>query len=235
MSIVRGRGIDPAALRYLAAHHDVASVMFVDGWTGKGAIARELVAALDVHAHGTGDRFPPDLAVLADPGRCVSLYGTREDFLIPSACLNSTVSGLVSRTVLNAQLLRPDQFHGAKFYPELADADVSARFLDAVTAHFDGVADDVERDWRTHAATDRTPDWAGWAAVERIIGDLRHRRRQPRQARRRRDHPGPAAARAVEGAGPPAPTPTSATSACSPPSGACRSRRSRTCRTAASD
>jgi len=177
VSIVRGRGIDPTALRYLAAHHDVASVMFVDGWTGKGAIARELVDALDVHARRTGDRFADDLAVLADPGRCVSLHGTREDFLIPSACLNSTVSGLVSRTVLNADLLRADQFHGAKFYPELADADVSARFLDAVTAHFEGVADDVERDWRTHAAADRTPDWAGWAAVERIsesygIGDL---------------------------------------------------------------
>ena len=50
VSIVRGRGIDPVALRYLAAHHDPASVMFVDGWTGKGAIARELAAALGVHA-----------------------------------------------------------------------------------------------------------------------------------------------------------------------------------------
>ena len=41
------------------------------------------------------------MAVLADPGYCTSIYGTREDFLIPSACLNATVSGLISRTVLN--------------------------------------------------------------------------------------------------------------------------------------
>ena len=39
--------------------------------------------------------------VLEDPGSCVRVYGTREDYLIPSACLNSTVSGLISRTVLN--------------------------------------------------------------------------------------------------------------------------------------
>ncbi len=42
-------------------------------------------------------------------------FGTREDFLIPSACLNSTVSGLVSRTVLNDDLIGPADFHGAKF------------------------------------------------------------------------------------------------------------------------
>ena len=58
--------------------------------------------------------------MLADPGRCAATFGTRDDWLIPSACLNSTVSGLVSRTVLNARLLRPDQYHGAKFYAELA-------------------------------------------------------------------------------------------------------------------
>ncbi|MBF6202163.1 cysteine protease StiP domain-containing protein, partial [Nocardia cyriacigeorgica] len=90
VSIVRDRGIDAVALDYLARHHDPASIVFVDGWTGKGAIARELSAALaDYHAAG-GARFDDDLAVLADPGCCVRTYGTRDDFLIASACLNST-------------------------------------------------------------------------------------------------------------------------------------------------
>lgn len=162
VSIVRGRGIDPLALRHLAEHHDPAKVVFVDGWTGKGAITRELAAALAVHEAQTGARFDPDPAVLADPGRCVRTFGTRDDWLIASACLNSTVSGLVSRTVLNDRLIGPDQYHGAKFYAELADADVSAGFLDAVTAEFDGVTD-------TAAPIDREPDFAGWAAVERIV------------------------------------------------------------------
>ena len=64
--------------------------------------------------------FSDDLAVLADPGHCVRTFGTRDDFLIASACLNSTVSGLVSRTVLNPKFLGPGDFHGAKFYRELA-------------------------------------------------------------------------------------------------------------------
>ncbi|MBA9006847.1 phosphoribosyltransferase [Thermomonospora cellulosilytica] len=168
MSIVRGRGIDRVALRYLTEHHDPASVMFVDGWTGKGAITKELTAALEEHFRDTGVRFPGDLAVLADPGRCTHLYGTREDFLIPSACLNSTVSGLVSRTVLNDALIGPGDFHGAKFYAELASSDVSAVFLDAVCARFGEVAGRVARDWPALRDADRTPDWSGWAAVRRI-------------------------------------------------------------------
>ena len=68
VSIVRGRGIDRIAMRYLAAHHDPASVVFVDGWTGKGAIARELTAALTSRCRAGGPEFSDDLAVLADPG-----------------------------------------------------------------------------------------------------------------------------------------------------------------------
>lgn len=163
ISIVRGRGIDTTALRWLADRHDPADVVFVDGWTGKGAITRELAEAVRPYPG-----FDPRIAVLADPGRCVEMYGTRDDFLIPSACLNSTVSGLISRTVLRADLVGPDDFHGGKFYRELAGADVSGLFLDTVTARFDEVADQVAADAKELAAADRTPTWEGWAAVERI-------------------------------------------------------------------
>ncbi|MCY0957457.1 phosphoribosyltransferase [Streptomyces sp. H27-H5] len=163
VSIVRGRGIDANALRWLAAHHDPADIVFVDGWTGKGAITRELAAAL-----AEFDGFNPEIVVLADPGSCVPTYGTREDFLIPSACLNSTVSGLISRTVLRSDLVGPTDFHGAKFYRELAGADVSVDFVDTVAAHFDAVADSVDDEVKELLAADRTPTWVGWAAVERI-------------------------------------------------------------------
>ncbi|MFI5826149.1 phosphoribosyltransferase [Streptomyces sp. NPDC051578] len=163
VSIVRGRGIDANALRWLAAHHDPADVVFVDGWTGKGAITRELRDAL-----AEFDGFDPEIVVLADPGSCVATYGTREDFLIPSACLNSTVSGLVSRTVLRSDLVGPADFHGAKYYRELAGADVSVAFVDAVAARFDEVADAVDAEVKELLAADRAPTWEGWAAVERI-------------------------------------------------------------------
>ncbi|CCK30367.1 hypothetical protein BN159_5988 [Streptomyces davaonensis JCM 4913] len=169
VSIVRGRGIDANALRWLASHHDPRDVVFVDGWTGKGAITRELADAIEEFEAAEGiTGFDPEIAVLADPGSCVRTYGTREDYLIPSACLNSTVSGLISRTVLRADLVGPNDFHGAKFYRELAGADVSVDFLDAVAARFPEVADAVDAQAKELLSADRTPTWEGWAAVERI-------------------------------------------------------------------
>ncbi|MFE2139848.1 cysteine protease StiP domain-containing protein, partial [Streptomyces sp. NPDC059466] len=169
VSIVRGRGIDPNALRWLAAHHDPADIVFVDGWTGKGAITRELAQAIEEFEAAEGvTGFDPEIAVLADPGSCVRTYGTREDFLIPSACLNSTVSGLISRTVLRSDLVGEHDFHGAKFYRELAGSDVSVEFLDAVEAHFPDVAEEAGSQAKELLAADRTPTWEGWAAVERI-------------------------------------------------------------------
>jgi hypothetical protein len=177
VSIVRGRGIDTAALRYLAERYDPGAVVFVDGWTGKGAIARELADAIELANKELGAAFSAELAVLADTGSCVATFGTREDFLIASACLNSTVSGLVSRTVLNDSVLAPGQFHGAKYYRELAGDDVSRTFLDAVTSRFAAVAPAVAADWPALRDADRRPTWSGWAAVEAIsaeygIGDL---------------------------------------------------------------
>ncbi|MET7423439.1 cysteine protease StiP family protein [Dactylosporangium sp. NPDC005555] len=168
VSIVRSRGIDLEAMRYLARHHDPAQVMFVDGWTGKGAICRELREAVTLLAESGGPAFDPQLAVLADPGGCTGVFGTRDDFLIPSACLNSTVSGLVSRTVLNDRYIGPGRFHGAKFYQELAPGDVSGLFLDAIEACFPAVAARVAADWPALAATDRTPDWSGWKIALRL-------------------------------------------------------------------
>ncbi|MFE0251094.1 phosphoribosyltransferase [Streptomyces sp. NPDC059010] len=169
VSIVRGRGIDANALRYLAAHHDPRDVVFVDGWTGKGAITRELTAAIGEFEASDGiTGFDPEIAVLADPGSCVRTYGTRDDYLIPSACLNSTVSGLISRTVLRADLVGPHDYHGAKFYRELAGADVSVAFLDAVSARFPEVVDAVDATAKELLSGDREPTWEGWAAVERI-------------------------------------------------------------------
>ncbi len=171
MSIVRGVGMDQNALRYLAENFEPERILFVDGWTGKGAIARELSMALENHAADTGIRFPDDLAVLADPGHCVSMFGTREDYLIPSACLNSTVSGLVSRTVFNLAHIGPDDFHGAKFYAELGENDVSNGFLDAITAHFDTVRPEVARATAAHQRQAPQVTWAGWEAVEKISAD----------------------------------------------------------------
>jgi hypothetical protein len=166
VSIVRGRGIDQVAMQWLQRRYDTGRLQFVDGWTGKGAIARELTAA--VRPLGLDDA----LAVLADPGRCAPIFGTREDFLIPSACLNSTVSGLVSRTVLNDRLIGPGDFHGAKMYRELAGSDLSRRYVETIQAAFPAAADEVAATWRQVAAADRTPTWKGWREVEAVAAEF---------------------------------------------------------------
>ncbi|MFW0797119.1 cysteine protease StiP family protein [Gordonia sp. CPCC 205515] len=168
VSIVRDRGIDVNALRHIVSAHAPKSVVFVDGWTGKGAIQRELSEALREFTAAGGPQLHDGLAVLADTGHCTETFGTRDDFLIASACLNSTVSGLVSRTVLNREYIGPDDFHGAKFYRELAPFDVSGLLLDTVSAEFAAVAQQVPRRVREIVQGDRTPTWTGWRAVEQI-------------------------------------------------------------------
>ncbi|MBP2388203.1 phosphoribosyltransferase domain-containing protein [Paeniglutamicibacter kerguelensis] len=168
VSIVRGRGIDTVAMEYLADKYGPERILFVDGWTGKGAISRELKLSLEKLQETHGLTFDPELAVLADPGHCTTLFGTREDYLIPSACLNSTVSGLVSRTVLNGDYIGPEDFHGAKFYSQLAGADQSARFLDAVTADFSAVRQEAQKGASGLANKESTATWEGWSAVQRI-------------------------------------------------------------------
>lgn len=168
ISIVRGRGIDEAALQYIAINHPQGNVQFVDGWTGKGAITRELEQAVTQWNESGNKLIDADLAVLADPGHCVKLYGTRDDFLIPSACLNSTVSGLVSRTVLNAAIIAPDDFHGAKYYKELKDVDVSNAYIEVIIADFSKELVAEIQAQVTGMKKESEPTWQGIQCVEQI-------------------------------------------------------------------
>lgn len=165
ISIIRDRGIDRNALQYILNHHPNKDIVFIDGWTGKGAITKELHHSISRFNNEYGMAISSDLAVLADPGDCSSIYGTRDDFLIPSACLNSTVSGLVSRTILNEQWIGPQDFHGAKFYKELLDEDVSNLFIDTISEQFPMVIEEV--DDRVIEPTCQ-PNWEGLASITNI-------------------------------------------------------------------
>ncbi|WP_448663669.1 cysteine protease StiP family protein [Sphingomonas sp. CJ20] len=128
VSIIRDRGIDRVALAHIAARHDAADAVFVDGWTGKGAIAGELRAALADRPFG----FTPTLAVVADPAGQADIAATDDDYLIASGLLNGIVSGLVSRSILNPQVVGPHDFHACVTYPQYASADLSRAFIDSL-------------------------------------------------------------------------------------------------------
>ena len=150
ISIIRDKGIDINAIKYILETHKDCKIQFVDGWTGKGTITNVLKDACDDLRINHNIDLDESLAVISDPSGFSSVYGTREDFLIPSACLNSIVSGLVSRTILRSDLIGPNDFHGAKFYDNLVEKDLSNFYVDEISACFESIKEEVDKtviDW----------------------------------------------------------------------------------------
>lgn len=131
LSIIRGRGIDRNAMAYLLERYRPEQLQFVDGWIGKGAILQELGLALQPYPGVSAE-----LGVVADPAYATWLCGTHEDILIPSSCLNCTVSGLFSRTFLREDIIGEHDFHGAVYYGELKEQDLSYAFIHAIEEKF---------------------------------------------------------------------------------------------------
>lgn len=131
ISIIRGRGIDTNAMDYILSKHEPASIVFVDGWIGKGAIINELKKELAGYPEVNAN-----VAVLADPAHMTELCGTHEDILIPSSCLNSTVSGLISRTFLRTDIIGVHDFHGAAYFGNLKNEDRTYEFINSVEKEF---------------------------------------------------------------------------------------------------
>ena len=138
ISIIRDRGLDAVALQMILDAHPNSAIVFVDGWTGKGAIYQELSRSLDVFSnpnhpnfanifHQGADVIP--LLTLADPAGVAWLAASEEDWLIPSGLLNSTVSGLISRSLYTDP---QSGLHRSVFYDNLVQVDHSLAFIDHI-------------------------------------------------------------------------------------------------------
>ena len=172
ISIIRGRGVDENAVRHILRKHKGMEIQFIDGWTGKGAISLELQKSCQKIHHEHEILLDDNIAVLADPGHCSTLYGTREDFLLPSACLNSTISGLISRTVLNEQFIQKGDFHGAKYYKEFEGIDVSNIFIDMITKEFPSIYSLAEKGLGRSLIEDKSPEFKGMETVRKISSEF---------------------------------------------------------------
>lgn len=132
LSIIRDRGIDQVALEYILARgHAAESIVFVDGWTGKGVISGELHTSMADFNAGHGCAIDSGLYVLSDLAGVAACAAAHDDYLIPSSILNATVSGLVSRSILN-QSIGPADFHGCVYYAEFEPQDQSRAFADSL-------------------------------------------------------------------------------------------------------
>lgn len=130
VSIIRDHGIDALALATIAKQHDDQSLAFIDGWTGKGMIAKELKNSVSVFNQQHKRQIASDLWVLSDPAGVADTAATRLDYLLPNAMLNSTISGLISRSTLS----QDGGYHAVMELPELAAYDVSSSFVSQMMA-----------------------------------------------------------------------------------------------------
>lgn len=134
VSIIRDVGLDNNALRFILQQHAPESLVFVDGWTGKGVIARQLAASLADFGLSDGVVIPAELYVLTDLSGSATVAASCEDYLIPSSVLNSTVSGLVSRSVYDPHSSGADDFHGCVYYQHFTEQDLSRYFIETMLA-----------------------------------------------------------------------------------------------------
>lgn len=143
ISIIRDRGIDHASLNAIIHRHGAQSIVFVDGWTGKGAICQELTDSVKHHPDLFDQGWSiPRLVTLADLGGYAWLTASAEDWLIPFGMLGAVISGLTSRSILQAepeiihterlQHERPEDWHQCILYPHLQPYDQSVLFVDKV-------------------------------------------------------------------------------------------------------
>ena len=132
VSIIRDRGIDDHALTYLLEHgfHE-KTWTFIDGWSAKGTIGRELGSSLEKFNALHRRSAKPELFVVSDLFGSAAFSASSQDYLIPSSLLGATVSGLISRSVLNEQIGAGD-FHGCVQLEHLRASDLSQFFVDRV-------------------------------------------------------------------------------------------------------
>lgn len=132
VSIVQGKGFDEVAIEHiLSLGYAPSQLIFIDGWTGKGVVRRELSEALKTLSakHGA---FRDELFVLSDIAGVAEHAATREDVLVPSALLSGPLCGLVSRTIYRGSPEAP-KIHAAAYLDYMEDMDVSRHFVEVMT------------------------------------------------------------------------------------------------------
>lgn len=126
ISAVRDRGIDPAALDHILARHPADSIVFVDGWTGKGFIAQELAESLALYNESRNTTLQPSLAVLADLAGVAALAASGDDYLIPFSMMLAPVCGMIGGSFLNCD---GGEFDQCLYFDRLVKNDFSGWFV----------------------------------------------------------------------------------------------------------
>ena len=110
-------GFDFSAFTAIIRDYPGCFPVFVDGWTGRGVVARELKKAYVEWKKDIGEKGLPGtplLATLVDPGRHGDLYGTERDTPVPCAHFTAPEVFGFSRAFIK----NPFEMWSAYTYPE---------------------------------------------------------------------------------------------------------------------
>jgi len=124
ISIIRDRGIDEVALAVIEQRHGTDGIVFVDGWTGKGAITNQLTTSLTGRA---GYPAQPRLVVLADPCGSAWMSATDDDWLIPFGIMGAPISGMISRSIYS-----DEGFHQCMVCDHLTEFECGLELVDTI-------------------------------------------------------------------------------------------------------
>ena len=144
MSLIKE--LDSNSMNYLLSKHRPEDIQFIDGWTGKGTVTKQLLASAKKY-----EGVDPSLAVLSDSINIAKYCGIREDIAIPQSPFNACITGLVSMPIHNNPFVGKENFDGAIYLEELEEMDVSQKYLDLVEKEFDyscnanGYTDNIEK------------------------------------------------------------------------------------------
>ena len=124
ISIIRDRGIDLKALEEIEKRHNTQDIIFVDGWTGKGAILNQLNASL---SQRVGYMPSSKFLVLADPCGIAWMSASQDDWLIPFGILGAAVSGLISRSLWSEK-----SYHGCVLCEHLSEFECGTQLVERI-------------------------------------------------------------------------------------------------------
>lgn len=127
ISAVRSQGVDFAALDLIRAVHPAESIVFVDGWTGKGFIAWELEEAVARYNQSRGDCINHELVVLSDLAGVAALAAGADDYPIAFSMMLGTICGLISGAFPNP---REGRLNAVVSFDSLHDCDLTRVFID---------------------------------------------------------------------------------------------------------
>ena len=132
----RGKGIDFNALKYILKENPTSTIIFVDGWVGKGTTKEELDKTCAKFNEENNTEVKPIMGAISDMKKVSDFMATNEDVLLPFSLLNALGCGLISRITQNPDLIKENDYNGAVIFESLKEYDQTNHIIDTIEKHF---------------------------------------------------------------------------------------------------